>query len=64
MDARKDKTDELLYHAHRCIYFNERLIEQCETWLSAEEGNENLMRRIRERKELEIKNYELKITKK
>ena len=55
-----DKTNEMLYQAHRCLYFNERTIEQCDTWLSAEEGNEYLIQRIQKRKKTN-KNYESKV---
>jgi len=54
MEANKQTINKMLYHAHRCLYFNERMIEQCDTWLSAEEGNENLMQRIRNRKKSKI----------
>ena len=51
MEANKQTINKMLYHAHRCLYFNERMIEQCDTWLSAEEGNENLMQNIRKRRD-------------
>ena len=54
MDANKNKTNEMLYHAYRCLYFNERTIELSGTWLSAEEGNEYLMQRIRNGKKSKI----------
>ena len=41
--------NELLYHAHRCLLFNEMLIQHCNSWLSEEEGNENMIREIEER---------------
>ena len=53
MDTNKNKLDEILYHAHRCMYFNEKTIEQCGSWLSAEEGNENMMQSIRERAKIQ-----------
>jgi len=46
-----NKMNEMLYHAHRCLYFNERMIEQCDSWLPAEKGNENMMRQIRKRRD-------------
>jgi len=58
-DARKN---EILYYANRCLYFNKLIIEQCDTWLSAEEGNANMIRSIEERKRKERedkKNYKL-----
>ena len=50
MDTKNDKLDEMLYHAYRCLYFNEMLIKQSDSWLSAEEGNRNMEKRIREQK--------------
>jgi hypothetical protein len=32
------------------LYFSERLSEQCDGWLSAEEGNKNIEKRIKENK--------------
>lgn len=49
MDTKEDKKKEMLYHAYRCLNFNEMLINQCDGWLSAEEGNKNLMKAIRDR---------------
>jgi hypothetical protein len=49
MDTKKKKMDEMLYHAHRCMFFNEKTAEQCGNWLSAEEGNKNMIRNIMER---------------
>ena len=70
MDEIKNKMDEMLYRAHRCIYFYEKTIEQCDTWLSAEEGYKNMERSIREREKTRkkgkgkgIKNWELGIKK-
>ena len=45
--------DEILYCACRCLYFNEKLIEQCDSWLSSEEGNKNMEVHIIERKKRE-----------
>ena len=54
---RKKIQDEILKQADRMLYYNELLLEQCEGWLSAEEGNRNMLQRITERlqkeKELE-----------
>ena len=51
MDAtdRKKMQDEILKQADRMLYYNELLLEQCEGWLSAEEGNRNMLQRITER---------------
>ena len=50
MDTIDDKKkNEILYHAERCLYFTNLLIEQCDNWLPAEEGNRNMMQKIMER---------------
>ena len=46
--------DEILKQAERVLYYNELLIEQCDGWLSAEEGNWNMERRITERRRKDI----------
>ena len=56
MDSKKNTMDEILYHAHRCMYFNEKTIEQCSSWLSAEEGNENMLQDIRKRTKIKNNN--------
>ena len=43
------KNHEILFHAAKLMRINELLIKQCDSWLSAEEGNRNMMREIRER---------------
>jgi len=42
--------EEVLERAERVLYYNNLLIEQCDGWLSAEEGNRNMEKRIREQK--------------
>jgi len=49
MDKPDEKMNELLYHTYRCLYFNDLIIKQSDTWLSEEEGMKNMERRIRER---------------
>ena len=51
MDAtdRKKMQDEILKQADRMLYYNELLLEQCDGWLSAEEGNRNMLQQISER---------------
>ena len=44
-----DKINKILYYAYRCLNANEMLARQCDGWLSAEEGNRNLMKAIEER---------------
>ena len=45
----KNKKNEILYHAERVLYFNNMLIKQCDSWLSAEEGNANMMKTFMEK---------------
>jgi|GEM_PF-1440081 hypothetical protein len=44
-----NKINKILYYAYRCLNSNEMLARQCDGWLSAEEGNRNLMKAIEER---------------
>ena len=43
----KKNLKEMLYHAYKCVLYNEMVIERSDTWLSAKEGNENMVREIR-----------------
>jgi tRNA(Glu) U13 pseudouridine synthase TruD len=52
----KDELREILYHAYRCLMFNEVIINQSSRWLSEEEGNANVMAEIKARKQLTINN--------
>ena len=52
-DTPKDVKDEILYHAEKCLYYNELLIEQCDNWLSEEEGFNNMMKAYEERRKEE-----------
>jgi hypothetical protein len=38
------------YFAYRNMFYNQMLIEQSDTWLSAEEGNRNMMKAIEQRR--------------
>ncbi|MDR2972362.1 MAG: hypothetical protein LBU83_10605 [Bacteroidales bacterium] len=49
MELTEEKLKDLLYQAYRCMLYDEMIIEQSNTWLSAEEGNENLKKKIREK---------------
>jgi hypothetical protein len=53
MCVNNDLKEEVLERAERLLYYNNLLIEQCNGWLSAEEGNRNMEKRIRE-------NYKIK----
>ena len=46
-EIEKKIKDDILIHADKLLYYNNLLIEQCDRWLSAEEGNRNMERRIR-----------------
>ena len=46
------KKDEILYHAERTLYFNNMLIKQCDSWISAEEGNANMMKSLMEKQKI------------
>lgn len=41
---------DILFHAKHLNYYNDLLIDQCNNWQSAKEGNENLMKKILEKK--------------
>ena len=53
MENSKTEKDEYLYHLNRWLYFSEMMADQCDGWLPAEEGDENLMRKYWEKKEME-----------
>ena len=42
--------NDIINSAEKLLYYNNLLIEQCDRWLSAEEGNRNMMRAIEERR--------------
>jgi hypothetical protein len=64
MDAINDnKKDEILYHAERTLFYTNLLIKQCDSWLSAEEGNRNMMKAFEERRKKEKKTKMTKISK-
>ena len=48
MNTEKDIKDDILRRADKLLYYNNLLIEQCESWLSVEEGNRNMEKRISE----------------
>jgi len=50
MDNEKNIKDDILLRAEKVLYYNNLLIEQCDSWLSAEEGNRNMEKQIEERK--------------
>jgi hypothetical protein len=48
--TKKEKMEEILYNAYRCLNFNEMLIKQCDDWLSEEEGMKNMKKQIEEQR--------------
>ena len=58
MDNEKNIREEILHRAEKLLHYNNLLIEECNGWLSAEEGNRNMEKQIQERrkKELRIEN--------
>jgi len=54
MDVDGKIKDEILFRAEKLLYENERLIKQCDSWLPAEEGNRNMLKRIEDRKKTSV----------
>ena len=44
-DLENNKED-IMHSVRKSLYYNNLLIEQCNSWLSAEEGNKNMMKKI------------------
>ena len=53
MDTEKNIKDEILKRAEKLLYYNDLLIEQCDSWLPSEEGNRNMEKLIAERRKKE-----------
>jgi hypothetical protein len=49
MDVNQTQKDKILFRAEKLLHYNELLIKQCDSWLSAEEGNRNMLKQIEER---------------
>ena len=56
MNIPQDKKDEILVCARKMQHYNNLLIAQCDSWLSAEEGMKQMEKRIRERTTKKQKN--------
>jgi len=56
MEISQEKKEKLLRNAEILRLKTELLIEACSDWLPAEEGNQNMEKRIRERKKSERTN--------
>jgi hypothetical protein len=53
MNSVKNKKDEILFRAQLLLHYNDLLAIQCDSWLSEEEGMENMEKRIRERERMQ-----------
>jgi len=53
MNISKNKMDEIRSRAEVLLYYNNLLIEQCDSWLSEEEGMKNMEMKIAERRKKE-----------
>jgi len=50
MNNNKDiQKDEIMFRAKKLLHYNDLLLEQCDSWLSEEEGMKNVEKRISER---------------
>jgi len=50
MNIEKNIKKDIIERAEILLHYNNLLIKQCDSWLSAEEGVKNMERRISERK--------------
>jgi len=50
MNEENDIRASILQRAERLLHYNDLLIKQCDSWLSAEEGNRIMEKRIIERR--------------
>jgi len=46
------KEDEDRFYVHKLLYYKNLLIEQCDSWLSAEEGFINIKKQMREKRKI------------
>jgi hypothetical protein len=51
MGIDEKKKRDIMFHAKKLLYYNELLIKQCDGWLSAEEGNANMIKVYMEKTE-------------
>ena len=49
----EEKKEEILVCAERTLHYTNLLIAQCESWLTAEEGNKEMKKRMQERERKE-----------
>jgi len=55
MEISQEKKEQILRNAEILQWKTQLLLEACEGWLPAEEGNRNMEKRIRERRKNELK---------
>jgi len=57
-----DKEDDIRLHAEKLLHYNNLLIEQCKSWLPAEEGNKRMMEKAlrRRRNKLKMKRMDMR----
>ncbi|MDR2232226.1 MAG: hypothetical protein LBE56_03765 [Tannerella sp.] len=62
MNISNDIRKALLERANRLLHYNNLLIEQCDSWLTAEEGNRNMLEQIEasRKREKELKRQKKK----
>jgi len=53
----KDIKAEILFRAEKLAHYNDLLIRQCDSWLSEEEGYQNMMREYMTRKTSKIQRF-------
>ena len=49
------KKNEILCCAENVLYYNNLLIDRCDSWLSAEEGNANMLKAFMEKRKKEAR---------
>ena len=54
-NEKENKKGEIRFHAEKLLHYNNLLIEQCDSWLSAEEGNANLLQAFMEKRKKETR---------
>jgi hypothetical protein len=67
MDTKKNIKEEIELHAEKLLFYKDMIAKQSDTWLSEEEGNKNMVKEIRARREAESRSWKrglLLVTKK
>lgn len=58
-----DIKSEILYRAEKTMFYNDLLVNQCDGWLSEDEGMKNMKKKIRKKEKREKKKKFQKIIK-